>query len=817
MKSSQTLAQARRSPFAARARIICVLLTIPQAQLFAQAHPHSVGRPLSVSDLVGLGALVTWRPANIAAFSPDGRRVAMVVQRGDLVHNRIVYTFLVIPLTPGADSRPIVDTVLTLAAVPAAPPMHALQWLGDNATLVFLGSGEREGSPVGGVVRDSLAEQLASRPQVYALNIWTRRLRRLTAAPGGVTSFSMTPSGTTLTYGVPVEAEHVDAQTRAAHGFTVRMGEGIDDLVPALTDVGDPGLAVSQRGERFFVQRLTEGAEPARPRPVIMPTDGSQCVGFFPPPLSLAPSGQYGVAECSVAHPSPRWAAYADTMVKRLVQSANRRNVSSFLDQLMLIDVERGTMTPLIDAPLGRHSSVVWAPDGRSLVLGGGYLPLDSGALAHPHTGPWQSDVMLEEVAVPSGRVTPIRQGGDYTVVRWDSPTQTIDISRDESDEQGRWQFRKVAGQWTSLGSDSMGGHSVASGAAVKDVTSNGRYEVALEQGLNQPPHVILTNLATGHRVTLLDLNRQLAGRALAREDTVSWTDRLGGHWTAGLYWPVHYQTGKRYPLVIQTHGFDPLRWEPTGMPTVGAAQVLAGRDVFVLQIADGGTSHWGAITGEPEGAMAGFEGAVDALDARGWVDRTRVGLVGWSRTCWYVTFTLTHSSYPFAAAIIADGANFGYTEYAQAQTPGAADVTSEYDQRYGGPPWGASAPAWQADAPEFRLDRVHTPLRIEAIVPASLLSLWTWYSGLFRLGAPAELAYFPLGDHVLHAPWELETSLQGTVDWFAFWLKGEEDTTPAKADQYARWHVLRAMRDSSAARTAVAEHVSPAIRDTAR
>jgi hypothetical protein len=29
--------------------------------------------------------------------------------------------------------------------------------------------------------------------------------------------------------------------------------------------------------------------------------------------------------------------------------------------------------------------------------------------------------------------------------------------------------------------------------------------------------------------------------------------------------------------------------------------------------------------------------------------------------------------------------------------------------------------------------------------------------------------------------------SQQGIVDWFAFWLKGEEDSDPAKAEQYAR------------------------------
>lgn len=34
-------------------------------------------------------------------------------------------------------------------------------------------------------------------------------------------------------------------------------------------------------------------------------------------------------------------------------------------------------------------------------------------------------------------------------------------------------------------------------------------------------------------------------------------------------------------------------------------------------------------------------------------------------------------------------------------------------------------------------------------------------------------------------------------VDWFRFWLKGEEDADPAKQEQYARWRQFRDARAS--------------------
>jgi hypothetical protein len=37
-------------------------------------------------------------------------------------------------------------------------------------------------------------------------------------------------------------------------------------------------------------------------------------------------------------------------------------------------------------------------------------------------------------------------------------------------------------------------------------------------------------------------------------------------------------------------------------------------------------------------------------------------------------------------------------------------------------------------------------------------------------------------------------------LDWFRFWLKGEEDPDPAKAEQYARWRELRKLQEASQA-----------------
>ena len=101
-----------------------------------------------------------------------------------------------------------------------------------------------------------------------------------------------------------------------------------------------------------------------------------------------------------------------------------------------------------------------------------------------------------------------------------------------------------------------------------------------------------------------------------------------------------------------------------------------------------------------------------------------------------------------------------------------------------------------------FNLDRVSAPLLLTAITPGSLLAEWEPFAGLLLQGKPAEMVLIPDGVHVLVKPWERMTSQHGAVDWYRFWLKGEEDPDPAKGEQYGRWRELRNLQQQQAADT---------------
>lgn len=95
-------------------------------------------------------------------------------------------------------------------------------------------------------------------------------------------------------------------------------------------------------------------------------------------------------------------------------------------------------------------------------------------------------------------------------------------------------------------------------------------------------------------------------------------------------------------------------------------------------------------------------------------------------------------------------------------------------------------------------MDKLRTPLRIEAYGVASALGMWNWFSALSLLERPVDFIYFPHAIHLLNKPSERVGSQEGNVDWFCFWLKGEEDPDPAKAEQYKRWRELRKLQEES-------------------
>jgi len=381
------------------------------------------------------------------------------------------------------------------------------------------------------------------------------------------------------------------------------------------------------------------------------------------------------------------------------------------------------------------------------------------------------------EIKVPSGDVVKI-SNEDLILLEWDAKTNRLVFvaGRLNWNLEPKVFFRKDGDRWEKI-SESQ--------------TEANRPEIVLEQDLDTPPKIYAVDHNKQKRSLLLDLNPQFKDLRFAKEEEIRWTVSDGHEVKGGLYYPLDYVPGKRYPLVIQTHAFVAHQfWIDGPWTTAYAAQPLAGAGIMVLQI-DEMDGHYDDFTPEwVQKQVALLESAIDHLDKLKLIDRNRVGIIGFSVTCTDVAYALAHSKHHFAAASLTDGQDGGYFGYI-----GVPSLRPFLEKVNGGVPFGKSLNLWAERSPGFNADKIRTPLRIVALRPASLLVEWELFTSLSRLEKPVKLIYLQDGSHTLEKPWDRMISQQGNVDWFTFWLKGEEDPQPAKAEQYTRWRELRKMQ----------------------
>jgi len=311
---------------------------------------------------------------------------------------------------------------------------------------------------------------------------------------------------------------------------------------------------------------------------------------------------------------------------------------------------------------------------------------------------------------------------------------------------------------------------------------------LAIREDLNTPEMLYVNHSGLPKR--MWNPNPKIDGLDLGRASVFRWTDKSGREWVGGLLLPPGYKERRRYPLVVQTHGFNRRRFLAMGAFTsASAARPLAAKGMIVLQVPD---SLDGYLTAkEPLVHLQGFEGAIDQLNREGLIDPNRVGLIGFSRTCLYTFVALEKAPNLFAAATAADGRIYGYMQYlVLADNPGDT-IKQQVANIIGAQPFAKGLRVWIHNSPGFNLDKVMVPLRIEAYGPSSLVFNWDGYAGLRMQDKPVDLIYFPAAPHVLSKPQERLASEQGNVDWFDFWLNGREDPDPSKRAQYRRWEQL--------------------------
>ena len=709
-------------------------------------------------------------------FSPDGNYFAVWSERGRLDLNCVedslrfyrrqdVEAFL-----KRSDAAPSVKPVwIVNRSDKEGTVINDWRWLHDSSGVAYLEGGGR-----------------FSDKRLVLANVRRKVIEPLTSTTEGVRTFDVRDRKNyvyTAVHKAGREIMQQKAQTEPQLASTIGTGHSLFELLLP-DEIGKywppppSGLWAVIKGKRFEVKQ--DGA------PLVDPGD-----------LALSPDASSLVTILPVREVPPSW----ETLyLPPYLSMPFRIRRGEPAHHYVRIDLKTGSIQSLTDAPIGEDAG--W----------GGFWAESLGPS-------WSNDglaVLLPSTFLSSPERTP--SSPCVAVVDFTSATRTcIATLKGRTDEKG-YHFLLAAGALFAEGSkdrvvattydDSY--HTAeyrrASGntwqlvAERKSQSIEGEakeLEVLVKEGLDQPPLLVAKNNQTSR--VIWDPNPQLDKVELGRASVYKWKDKEGRVWEGGLYEPAGYEAGQLYPLVIQTHGFHEYLFRPSGLfPTGSAARPLAAAGIFVLQIDDQANCTI-QTPGEGPCPVAAYESAVNQLVSQKKVDPERIGIIGFSRSCYWVMEALTQSSVPFKAALVTDGWMMTYFEYIATVDWQHNAVPQQFDTVMGASPFGEGLPQWLKRSPGFNLDKITAALLVVAGESrVTLLTMWDVYAGLRYLHKPTELIQLNTDEHVLTNPAVRLASQGGSVDWFRFWLKNEQDPDPAKTEQYQGWRELRKLQQEN-------------------
>jgi dipeptidyl aminopeptidase/acylaminoacyl peptidase len=270
----------------------------------------------------------------------------------------------------------------------------------------------------------------------------------------------------------------------------------------------------------------------------------------------------------------------------------------------------------------------------------------------------------------------------------------------------------------------------------------------------------------------LTDVNAFTDDLDLGRTESIEWTGPDGFHEDGVLTYPVGFEQGRKYPLVLVIHG-GPMMSSNMGFQRL--AQLLAGAGFLVFQPNYRGSTNLGdayqhAIyrdTGDGPGkdVMAGLA----AVETLGIVDESRIGVSGWSYGG-YLTAWLTGHYDVWKAAV----AGAPLTDWLM-------DYSLSYYQEgdayfFGSSPWtDAGWKIWREQSPINYVRNVKAPTLIMGDVMDSnvpLANAMEWYHGLRDNGVPVEFYAYPEASHLPHDIVQVTDVYHRWVGWMKKYLQ---------------------------------------------
>ncbi|MGH7555872.1 MAG: S9 family peptidase, partial [Longimicrobiales bacterium] len=429
--------------------------------------------------------------------------------------------------------------------------------------------------------------------------------------------------------------------------------------------------------------------------------------------------------------PDGKWIAYTSNRSGTTARDANWSNNGDIFIVASDSGAERRLTTNA-----GPDNSPVWSPDGTTIAYSTSERPNNSAD---------QSDVAV--VRAEGGAPLNLTKDFDWSVsnIEWSKDGRFIYFSAAQGLSTNLFKVPAAGGAPVKV---SFGDDFVFSNF---QMTADGKQWLVTGGTLAAPGLVYLAAADGKTPRRILAEHDRLGDFQLARSEAIAWKGADDWDIEGVITYPLGYQPGQRYPLILQVHGGPHGRYSANFN---AGAQIWAARGYAVLQgnprgssgrtlaFSNANVNDWGGK--DFQDVMKG----VDHVIAKGIADPERMAVMGGSYGGFMTFWTVTQTN-RFKAAIGHAGISDWYAFFGQ------TDIPNLLEFGFGGLP-SESKQTYERWSPIEFADRVTTPLLIthgenDQRVPIPQAD--EYYRLLKKLGKTVEFLRYPREGHGITEP----------------------------------------------------------------
>ena len=432
-----------------------------------------------------------------------------------------------------------------------------------------------------------------------------------------------------------------------------------------------------------------------------------------------------------VYSPDAAWIAFSSNRTGTTARDAKWSNNTD----LFLVSAAGGEPRQLTTNP-GPDNGPVWSPDGQWIA----YNSSD-----RRNSSADQSD--LKVISVSGGQPRNLTADLDYSIgnIEWSKDGKFLYFITTEGLTSKLYKVPSSGGKPTPI--------AFGDGFVVSDFTATDDGSKWLVTGATiDDGNVVLVSGADGAQPKrIFEDHDRMNDFNIARSQALSWKGADNWDIDGILTYPLNYQPGQKYPLILQVHGGPFGRYAATFNT---GAQIWAARGYAVLQGnprgSSGRTFAFGAANQNDWGGKDFIDlmKGVDHVVAMGVADTAKMAVMGGSYGGFMTFWTVTQTP-RFKAAIGHAGISDWYSFFGQ------TDIPNLLEFGFGGLP-SASKATYEKWSPIEYASRVTTPLLIthgESDTRVPIPQADEYYRLLKKMGKTVEFLRFPREGHGITEP----------------------------------------------------------------